>query len=103
MTKKYQHFSILQRRSGEKKTHTAKNTIISTTDKAIMFVGQTVTGHNHDYKMLKEEFPPDKPWFRDINALLDLGYQGIHNRKANEFDNEIFIFRHRNLLKLTIE
>ena len=60
-----------------KKTHTTKNTIISTTNKVIKFVGRTFTGHNHDYKMLKEEFPPDKPWFRDIIALLDLGYQGI--------------------------
>ena len=54
-----------------------KNTIISTTEKVVKFVGQTFTGNNHDYKMLKEEFPPDKPWFKDINALLDLGYQGI--------------------------
>ena len=65
--------------SGKKKGHTIKNTIISTTEKVIMFVGQTLTGHNHDYKMLKEEFPPDKPWFRDINVLLDLAYQGIQN------------------------
>jgi len=61
-----------------------KNTIISTTDKVIMFVGQTFTGHNHDYKMLKEEFTPDKPWFSDINALLDLGYQGIQKDYEGE-------------------
>jgi hypothetical protein len=70
--------------SGKKKGHTVKNTIISTTDKVIMFVGQTFTGHNHDYKMLKEEFPPDKPWFSDINVLLDLGYQGIQKDYKGE-------------------
>jgi hypothetical protein len=47
-----------------KKNHTVKNTVISTVNKVIIFVGQTVTGHNHDYKMLKTEFPPDKPWYR---------------------------------------
>ena len=60
-----------------KKSHTVKNTIISTANKAIIFVGQTLTGHNHDYKMLKEEFPPDKSWFSNLNVLVDLAYQGI--------------------------
>jgi len=38
--------------SGKKKMHTVKNTIITTMTKLILFVGQTFTGHNHDYKML---------------------------------------------------
>lgn len=62
--------------SGKKNKHTVKNTIISTVEKVILFVGQTFTGHNHDYSMLKEEFPPEYPWFEHIIALLDLGYQG---------------------------
>ncbi|MCP4110703.1 MAG: hypothetical protein GY749_35125, partial [Desulfobacteraceae bacterium] len=49
--------------SGKKKMHTVKNTVISTADKVILFVGQTFAGHNHDYKILKEELCPDKPWF----------------------------------------
>lgn len=63
--------------SGKKKRHTVKNTIISSVDKVILFLGKTFPGHFHDYKMLKEEFPPDQPWFKDINGLADLGYQGI--------------------------
>ena len=61
----------------EKKRHTIKNTIITTTDKVILFVGNTFAGKNHDYSMLKEEFPPDEKWFENIEVLADLGYLGI--------------------------
>ena len=54
-----------------------KNTIMSTVSKWIVFVGNTFSGHEHDYAMLKTEFPPELPWFETIHALLDLGYQGI--------------------------
>lgn len=60
-----------------KKRHTLKNTVMSTLDKAILFLGQTFAGHVHDYTMLKEEFPPDAPWFELLQVLVDLGYQGI--------------------------
>lgn len=65
--------------SGKKKKHTVKNTIISSVDKVILFLGKTFPGHTHDYKMLKEEFPPGQPWFKNTNGLADLGYQGIQN------------------------
>lgn len=45
--------------------------------KWIVFIGGTFAGHEHDYTMLKTEFPPEHPWFESIHALLDLGYQGI--------------------------
>jgi len=70
--------------SGKKKKHTVKNTIISSVDKIILFVGRTFTGHNHDYSMLKEEFPPEYPWFENIRALLDLGYQGVQTDYEGE-------------------
>ncbi|MCX6065363.1 MAG: hypothetical protein NT121_06370 [Chloroflexi bacterium] len=54
-----------------------KNTIMSTVTKWIVFVGDTFSGHEHDYSILKAEFPPEYPWFENIHALLDLGYQGI--------------------------
>ena len=54
-----------------------KNTIMSTVTKWIVFLGGTFSGHEHDYTMLKTEFPPEYPWFETIHALLDLGYQGI--------------------------
>lgn len=43
----------------------------------ILFLGKTFAGHVHDYTMLKEEFPPEMPWFECLKVLADLGYQGI--------------------------
>lgn len=63
--------------SGKKRGHRIKNTVMSTLDKFIVFLGRTFTGHNHDYTMLKEELPPDLDWFTDIDVLVDLGYLGI--------------------------
>ena len=60
-----------------KKRHTVQNLIISTLGKVILFVGQTFEGRKHDYAILKEEFPPDLPWFELIIVLVDLGFQGI--------------------------
>jgi len=31
-------------------------------------VGQTFTGHNHDYKILKEEFSTEEAWFEDLST-----------------------------------
>ena len=50
---------------------------MSLPDKFIVFLGRALSGHNHDYSMLKQELPPDLDWFRDINVLVDLGYLGI--------------------------
>lgn len=61
----------------EKKRHTVKNTVMTTLDKVILYVGRTVAGHTHDYTMLKNEFPPETNWFEFIQVLVDLGYQGI--------------------------
>ena len=63
--------------SGKQKDHTLKNTVISSPDRAIRFLGYTMNGCNHDFSMLKEEFPADKPWFEGIRIYLDLGYTGI--------------------------
>ena len=63
----------------EKKQHTLKNTVMSLPDKLIVFVGRTFSGHNHDYTMLKQEFPPELDWFRNIHVRVDLGYQGIQS------------------------
>ena len=57
----------------EKKRHTLKNTVIAQPDKFIVFLGRTFSGHNHDYLMLKQEFPPELDWFADINVRVDLG------------------------------
>ena len=46
-------------------------------DKVVLFVGKTFVGRKHDYAILKEEFPPELPWFDLIIVLVDLGFQGI--------------------------
>ncbi len=61
-----------------------KNTVISTVDKFIVFLGRTFTGHNHDYTMLKQELTPELDWFTDIDVLVDLGYLGIQSDYAGE-------------------
>ena len=57
---------------------------MSTTDKVIIFVGKTFTGHNHDYTMLKTELPPDQDWFAEVHVLVDLGYLGIQTDYTGE-------------------
>jgi hypothetical protein len=63
--------------NGKKKAHTVKNTIISTVTQTVLFVGQTVLGAKHDYKMLQDEFPPSTPWFDKLSVWIDLGYIGF--------------------------
>ena len=52
---------------------------MSLPNKWMVFLGRTFSGHNHDYSMLKQEFPPDLDWFTDINVRVDLGYLGIQS------------------------
>lgn len=54
-----------------------KDTIISSADKVIHFLGRTVPGRTHDYTLLKAELPPESDWFACLQVLVDLGYQGI--------------------------
>ena len=45
--------------------------------KKIRFISYCWVGCTHDFTMLKEEFPPNKQWFRKHKVRLDLGYQGF--------------------------
>jgi DDE superfamily endonuclease len=45
----------------------------------MVFLGRTLSGHNHDDNMLRQELPPDLDWFIDMNVLVDLGYLGIQS------------------------
>ena len=58
--------------------------MISSVDKVVFYIGKTFAGHNHDYSMLKEEFPPDQDWFIDLNVLVDLAYLGMSKDYRNE-------------------
>jgi len=57
---------------------------MSLPNKFIVFLGRTLSGHNHAYIMLKQEFPPELDWFADIQVGVDLGYQGIHSDYSGE-------------------
>ena len=50
---------------------------MSLPDKCIVFLGRTLSGHHHDYTMLKHELPPEVDWFADLQVRVDLGYLGI--------------------------
>lgn len=65
--------------SGKSKQHAVKNTVISDTDKKILFLGYTVCGRMHDYALFKKEFPPGLDWFKRLSVLVDLGYLGIQD------------------------
>src|SRR2546422_10083905 len=56
-------------------------------NKLMVFLGRTFSGHNHDYSMLKQEFPPELDWFEDIHVRVDLGYQGMQSDyRGNQID-----------------
>ena len=63
--------------SGKQKHHTVKNTVMATSPKHIIYLGQTFGGCRHDYGMFKEEFPPEQAWFEGIHIYVDAGYQGM--------------------------
>jgi hypothetical protein len=58
---------------------------MSTLSKYILFVGRTSTGRDRDYTMLKQELPPDEPWFDGLQVLVALGYLGMP--KGYDSDN----------------
>ena len=64
---------------------------MSTLEKTILFLGRTFTGKNHDYGMLKKEFPPEKDWFSDFQIWVDLGYLGI----AKDYHGENIFIPHK--------
>lgn len=53
-------------------------------NKVIVFLGRTFSGNNHDYIMLKQEFPPEWDWFADLHIRVDLGYLGIQSDYRGE-------------------
>ena len=61
----------------EKKRHTRKNTLISSKDTYIHYVGPTVCGSTHDYALVKSEFDVNLGLFDDYQTLVDLGYLGM--------------------------
>ena len=57
---------------------------MSLPDKFIVFLGRTLSGHHHDYSMLKQEFPPALDWLTDLYVHVDLGYRGIQSDSGGD-------------------
>src|SRR5512147_1019612 len=60
-----------------KKTHTIKAMLISDKRTKIRYISHCRVGKTHDYRFLKEEFPPKQNWFAKFKVRVDLGYLGI--------------------------
>ena len=50
---------------------------VSASNKKILYLSYCHVGKTHDYRMLKEEFPPEEDWFKNFSVRLDSGYQGF--------------------------
>ncbi len=51
--------------------------LISTKKKVIKYLSPCYPGKKHDFSLLKTEFPPEQPWFKNFTIRVDLGYLGI--------------------------
>ncbi|WP_273212121.1 hypothetical protein [Runella zeae] len=70
----------MNKRTGivKKHQHSLKNTIISSYDKRIYYLGEAVnSGKTHDYRLFKNEFSKELNLFFTKNVYDDLGYLGI--------------------------
>jgi len=54
-----------------KKEPTLKHTVRSLPDKVMVVLGRTLSGHHHDDRLLKQEFPPESDGVRDIQVRVD--------------------------------
>lgn len=59
---------------------------MSSANRLILFLGYTYPGSQQDYAILKDEFPPELPWFESVKGVVDLGYLGIQkDYRAEQF------------------
>ena len=63
--------------SGKKGTHTDIALVLSDKRRFIYYLSRLYEGSNVDFGLLKEEFPPEKDWFRNQKVVIDLGFVGI--------------------------
>lgn len=62
--------------SGKKKRHTRKNLVVTDSQRRVLALSDTESGHRHDYALFKEwECPSFLP--QDVSVWVDLGFQGI--------------------------
>ena len=53
--------------------------IISNKKRRILYISKTYKGKEHDYSLLKQEFPPQIAWFKTFTVHLDLGFIGFND------------------------
>lgn len=58
-------------------THTDLALVLSDKKTKIYYVSKYYDGKNVDFGVLKQEFPPELPWFKKFKVLVDLGFIGI--------------------------
>jgi len=63
--------------SGKKGTHTDIALLFSDRRRFIYYLSRLHEGSKVDFGLLKEEFPPEKDWFRNQKVVIDLGFVGI--------------------------
>ena len=51
--------------------------MISNEKKQILYISNCYVGKEHDFTILKNEFPPGQNWFKNYHIQLDLGFQGF--------------------------
>jgi len=51
--------------------------ILSNPQRKVLYVSHCWVGKTHDYRMFKEEFPPEQDWLKDFQVRVDLGFLGI--------------------------
>ena len=63
--------------SGKKKLHTDKTLLMTNSKKRIYYISYIYCGKEHDFSILKTEFPAAKNWFSKFTVIIDLGFQGF--------------------------
>ena len=87
--------------------------ILSNPQRKVLYVSRCWVGKTHDYRMFKEEFPPEQGWLKDFQVRVDLGFLGIEKdyvckelllpnkkRKKQELRNHLKTKSNDNILSL---
>lgn len=51
--------------------------MITNRNRWIFFISYLYCGKDHDFSILKTEFPSEENWFSKFNVMVDLGFQGF--------------------------
>ena len=68
-----------------------KTLVISNPAKRILSLSHSWVGKVHDFKLLKEEFPPGQKWFKKFTVRVALGYLG----RAKEDECQELMLAHK--------